>query len=65
MRERKGEDANGRPQLGKSKGFGFVALAEHSLALNCLRKMNNDPNIFTNERVSPYATYGLNNIEKS
>jgi len=50
MRQWKGEDAKGRPVLGKSKGFAFVCFKNHATALACLQKMNNDPDLFSNER---------------
>ncbi|KAH7722770.1 Protein RBM-28 [Aphelenchoides avenae] len=51
MRNKKGEDTHGRPLLGKSKGFGFVAFKEHDDALRCLRNLNNNPETFTNDKV--------------
>jgi RNA recognition motif-containing protein len=53
MHDIKGEDKKGRPIFGKSKGFGFVNFEDHATALHCLQKLNNNPEIFTNERVSP------------
>lgn len=35
----------GQP-IGKSKGFGFLSFKKHADALACLRKLNNNPNIF-------------------
>ena len=32
--------------LGKSKGFGFLSFKNHNDALACLRKLNNNPQIF-------------------
>lgn len=52
MREKIGNNAKGRAILGKSKGFGFVAFSNHSDALKCLQNLNNNPEIFTNERVN-------------
>lgn len=33
--------------LGKSSGFGFVTFSSHADALQCLRRLNNNPNTFT------------------
>jgi len=52
MRQVKGEDNKGKVILGKSNGYGFVAFKEHSAALQCLKQMNNNPHMFTNERVN-------------
>jgi len=52
MRRRKGNDEKGHAVLGKSMGFGFVEFGTHEDALRCLRKLNNHPETFTNERVS-------------
>lgn len=43
MRENK--PSMGQP-LGKSKGYGFLSFKTHNMALQCLRKVNNNPNIF-------------------
>lgn len=37
---------------GKSKGFGFVSFSTHREALIALRKLNNNPNIFSKQSVS-------------
>lgn len=34
-----------------SKGYGFVAFTEHEHALETLRKVNNNPNIFHKNKV--------------
>lgn len=49
MRENK--PSLGHP-LGKSKGYGFVSLKNHDEALNCLRKINNNPHVFGKNNVS-------------
>lgn len=36
---------------GKSKGFGFMSFKTHQEALLALRKLNNNPNIFTQQHV--------------
>lgn len=41
----------GAPQ-GRSKGFGFLAFKSHDEALMCLRKLNNNPNVFGKNSVS-------------
>jgi hypothetical protein len=51
MKQKKGEDSKGRSILGKSKGFAFVALKDHPTTLKLLQNMNNNPNIFTEEKV--------------
>lgn len=51
MREKKGSDKKGHAILGKSKGFGFVEFTTHEQALKCLNKLNNNPNVFTDDRV--------------
>jgi nucleolar protein 4 len=48
MRDMKNVDAQG---IGKSKEFGFVSFATHEHALQALRSINNNPNIFTSARV--------------
>lgn len=49
MRENK--PSLGHP-LGKSKGFGFVSFKNHDEAINCLRKVNNNPKVFGKNNVS-------------
>jgi RNA recognition motif-containing protein len=60
-------DAQG---IGKSKEFGFVSFTKHEHALQALRNINNNPNIFTSAKVripviwhclwSPYSKfYGI------
>lgn len=49
MRENK--PTPGAPQ-GQSKGFGFLAFKSHTEALQCLRKFNNNPNVFSKNNVS-------------
>lgn len=48
MRDLKNVDAAGR---GKSKEYGFVTFTTHEDALNALRSLNNNPNIFSKSRV--------------
>lgn len=52
MKDKLGSDTKGHALLGRSKGFGFVAFSEHVDALKCLQNMNNNPEIFTNEKVN-------------
>lgn len=49
MRENK--PSAGQP-LGASKGFGFLSFKSHETALLCLRKLNNNPNVFGKNNVS-------------
>ncbi|KAK6041043.1 hypothetical protein COOONC_21452 [Cooperia oncophora] len=51
-------DAKGNP---KSKGFAFVNFSEHKDALQCLQKLNNNPNTFTNER-RPIVEFSIENL---
>lgn len=37
-------------KLGKSKGFGFVEFEEHTHALEVLRRLNNNPTVFTDAK---------------
>ncbi|KAE9553536.1 hypothetical protein FO519_003229 [Halicephalobus sp. NKZ332] len=60
MRNKMGTDAKGKPVLGKSKGFGFVEFSEHKDALACLKKMNNNPDIFTDEK-RPIVEFSIEN----
>lgn len=48
MRNMRNVDAQG---IGKSKEFGFVSFTTHDHALQALRNINNNPNIFTSARV--------------
>lgn len=48
MRDLKNVDTAGR---GKSKEYGFVTFTTHEDALNALRSLNNNPNIFSKSRV--------------
>lgn len=57
MKQKKGEDSKGRSILGKSKGFAFVALKDHPTTLKLLQNMNNNPNIFTEEKVDKSWTF--------
>uniref|UniRef100_A0A914L4U7 RRM domain-containing protein n=1 Tax=Meloidogyne incognita TaxID=6306 RepID=A0A914L4U7_MELIC len=61
MRQVKGEDNKGKVILGKSNGYGFVAFKEHSAALQCLKQMNNNPHMFTNER-RPIVEFSIENL---
>lgn len=49
MRDLRHVDAQGR---GTSKEFGFVSFMQHHDALVTLRTLNNNPDIFTRQRVS-------------
>ena len=54
MRDMRNVDAQG---MGKSKEFGFVSFATHDNALQALRNINNNPNIFTSARVRILVTW--------
>lgn len=43
--------------VGRSRGYGFVAFTEHEHALACLRNLNNNPDIFSNNKV--FTAYTL------
>ena len=47
-------------KLGKSKGFGFVEFSDHLHALNALRFLNNNPDIFTSEK-RPIVEFSVEN----
>ncbi|CAB3411213.1 unnamed protein product [Caenorhabditis bovis] len=49
---------DGKP---KSSGFGFVAFKEHQHALECLKKLNNNPDIFGKER-RPIVEFSIENL---
>lgn len=49
----------GQP-LGASKGFGFLSFKNHESALSCLRKLNNNPNVFGKNNVSQFFHFGHN-----
>lgn len=57
MREKKGIDNKGHAILGKSKGFAFVEFISHELAIKCLNQLNNNPTIFTDDRVGILAVF--------
>lgn len=48
MRDIKDVDIKG---VGKSKEYGFISFTKHEDALQALRNVNNNPNIFTSNRV--------------
>jgi nucleolar protein 4 len=35
----------------RSMGFAFVEFTQHTHAVQCLTKLNNNPNIFTDDKV--------------
>ena len=51
MRENKPTADNPK---GKSKGFGFLSFKKHEDALLVLRKLNNNPNVFSATNVSGF-----------
>jgi PREDICTED: similar to CG4806-PA len=48
-------------KFGKSKGFGFVEFKEHRHALKALRKINNNPEIFS-PSMRPIVEFSIENI---
>lgn len=61
MRHVKGEDEKGRLLLGKSRGYAFVTFRDHATALQCLRRMNNNPDMFTDEH-RPIVEFSIENL---
>ncbi|CAD5211320.1 unnamed protein product [Bursaphelenchus okinawaensis] len=61
MRNKTGVDNQGKPVLGRSKGFGFVEFEDHLDALTCLRNLNNNPEVFTDER-RPIVEFSIENL---
>merc|ERR1712156_528663 len=47
-------------KTGKSKGFAFVTFADHEMAISTLRKMNNNPEVFTNDQ-RPIIEFSIEN----
>lgn len=41
----------------RSKGYGFVMFMRHEDALACLRKLNNNPDIFDKNNVSTFNSF--------
>lgn len=60
MKNKKGKDTE-TTELGKSKGFGFVELTKHEHALDALRRLNNNPEIFTKDR-RPIVEFSMENM---
>lgn len=56
MRNKKGSG-----KLGASKGFGFVAFSKHEHALLALEKINNNPDVFSNEK-RPIVEFSIENL---
>ncbi|KAK9308407.1 hypothetical protein QLX08_001583 [Tetragonisca angustula] len=57
MRDLKNVDIKG---VGKSKEYGFVSFTKHEDALETLRNVNNNPNIFTSKR-RPIISFSIEN----
>jgi nucleolar protein 4 len=51
---------NSKGSVGTSKGFGFVAYTSHESALSALRKINNNPLVFTKEQ-RPIIEFSIEN----
>lgn len=56
MRNKKGSG-----DLSSSKGFGFVAFSKHEHALDALKAINNNPNIFSKDR-RPIVEFSIENL---
>lgn len=41
--------------VGRSKGYGFVEFSSHEAALNAIRAINNNPDIFGKMKVGCYC----------
>ena len=59
MRSSERVDGNG---LGRSKGYGFVEFSNHDAALNAVRNINNNPDIFGDLKVRVYPHRAIVNI---
>lgn len=57
MRDIKNVDIKG---VGKSKEYGFISFTKHEDALQALRNVNNNPNIFTSSR-RPIVSFSIEN----
>ncbi|CAD1472099.1 unnamed protein product, partial [Heterotrigona itama] len=57
MRNLKNVDIKG---VGKSKEYGFISFTKHEDALETLRNVNNNPNIFTSKR-RPIVSFSIEN----
>ncbi|XP_053977771.1 RNA-binding protein 28-like isoform X1 [Hylaeus volcanicus] len=57
MRDLKNVDTKG---IGKSKEYGFVSFTKHEDALQALRSVNNNPNVFTSKR-RPIVSFSIEN----
>lgn len=52
MRDLKRLNAEG---VGKSRGYAFVEFDQHEHALKCLKHLNNNPEVFSNEKVLKFC----------
>lgn len=57
MRKKLSSNVNGKTKLGASKGFAFVEFEKHEDALACLKKLNNNPDVFKKDRVGFYLCF--------
>ena len=61
MRKKLSNNSGGKIKLGASKGYAFVEFKNHEDALACLKKLNNNPEIFKKDRVRcfylPFSVY--------
>lgn len=57
---KKSGGASSKGSVGASKGYGFVAYTTHEAALNALRKLNNNPSVFSKEQ-RPIVEFSIEN----
>jgi len=60
MRDFKVSNSMSKGSVGASKGFGFVSYTSHQSALNALRKVNNNPLVFTKDQ-RPIIEFSIEN----
>eukprot|EP00475_Leptophrys_vorax_P033658 TRINITY_DN53222_c0_g1_i4.p1 TRINITY_DN53222_c0_g1~~TRINITY_DN53222_c0_g1_i4.p1 ORF type:complete len:576 (-),score=186.19 TRINITY_DN53222_c0_g1_i4:42-1541(-) len=55
------EEAKEGQKIGRSKRFGFVEFQDHEDALNALRKVNNNPQVWTNQ-ARPIVAFAVDDV---
>ena len=58
--KQKNVDVQVKGEVGASKGYGFLTYTTHDAALNALRKVNNNPNVFRKEQ-RPIVEFSIEN----